>query len=98
MFQRIRETSFKREMETRLFIAGRYVDAAKSARFSDIEPATERELAEVAGASDDDVNRAVVAAREAADHGPWPRTSADARASLLNNLADPIEKRPPHLR
>ena len=80
-------------METRLFIAGRYVDAAKSARFPDVEPATERELAEVASASDDDVNRAVDAARDAVDHGPWPRMSAEARAGVLNKLADGIEKR-----
>ena len=80
-------------METRLFIAGRYVDAARSARFPDVEPATERELAQVASASDDDVNRAVDAAREAADRGPWPRMSADARAGILNKLADGIEKR-----
>ena len=68
-------------MESRLFIAGRYVDAAKSARFADVEPATERELAQVASAGDDDVNRAVGAAREAADHGPWPRMSAEARGA-----------------
>src|ERR1700676_4247670 len=81
MFQRIRETSFisDSDMETRLFIAGRYLDAARSARFPDVEPATERELAQVASATADDVNRAVDAAREAADRGPWPRMRADAR-------------------
>ncbi len=96
MFQTIRETDFAietRDMEMRLFIAGRYVDAAKGARFTDIEPATERELAQVASASSDDVSRAVDAAREAADRGPWPRMNADARAGLLNKLADGIEKR-----
>ncbi len=95
MFQRIRETSFSSDsdMETRLFIAGRYLDAARSARFADVEPATERELAQVASASAEDVNRAVDAAREAADRGPWPRMSAEARASILNRLADGIEKR-----
>jgi len=66
MFQRIRETSSIIDMETRLFIAGRYLDAAGSARFPVIEPATERELAQVASASADDVNRAVDAARDAA--------------------------------
>src|SRR5882672_11890188 len=81
------------KMESRLFIAGRYVDAAKSARFADIEPATERELAEIACAGADDVNRAVVAAREAADQGPWPRMSAEVRAGILNKFADGIEKR-----
>ena len=93
MFQRIRETSFNDDMETRLFIAGRYLDAARSARFPDVEPATERELAQVASASVDDVDRAVVAAREAADRGPWPRMSADARAGILDKMAAGIEKR-----
>jgi acyl-CoA reductase-like NAD-dependent aldehyde dehydrogenase len=76
-----------------MFIAGRYVDAAKSASFADIEPATERECAQVASADADDVNRAVVAAREAADHGPWPRMSAEARGGILNKFADGVEKR-----
>jgi acyl-CoA reductase-like NAD-dependent aldehyde dehydrogenase len=80
-------------MESRLFIAGRYVDASRSARFSDIEPATERELAEVASASADDADCAVVAAREAADHGPWPRMSSEARAGIIGKFADGIEKR-----
>jgi acyl-CoA reductase-like NAD-dependent aldehyde dehydrogenase len=80
-------------MESRLFIAGRYVDAAKSAHFVDVEPATERELAQVASASAEDVNRAVVAAREAADHGPWPRMSAETRGGILGKFADGIEKR-----
>ena len=93
MFQRIRETSFDDDMETRLFIAGRYLDAAKSARFPDVEPATEHELAQVASASADDVDRAVVAAREAADRGPWPRMSAEARAGILDKMAAGIEKR-----
>ena len=80
-------------METRLFIAGRYAEAAGSARFPDVEPATERELAQVASAGIDDVNRAVLAAREAADHGPWPRMSAEARGEILDKLADGIERR-----
>jgi aminomuconate-semialdehyde/2-hydroxymuconate-6-semialdehyde dehydrogenase len=79
-------------METRLFIAGRYVDASRSAHFPDVEPATERNLADVASADANDVNRAVEAARAAADSGPWPRMSADARASIMGKLAGGIEK------
>jgi len=80
-------------METRLFIAGRYANSSNSALFLDVEPATERELAQVASAGSDDVNRAVVAAREAAEHGPWPRMSADARAGIVGKMAGGIEKR-----
>jgi acyl-CoA reductase-like NAD-dependent aldehyde dehydrogenase len=80
-------------METRLFIKGEYVDAASGARFADIEPATERKLAQVASASAADIDRAVAAAREAADRGPWPRMSAEARGKILGRFADGIERR-----
>ncbi len=80
-------------IETRLFIAGEYCDAQSRKRFSDIEPATGREIASIADAGPDDVARAVAAARDAADHGPWPRMSAEARGAILNRLADGIERR-----
>ena len=97
MFQRIRETSSIIDMETRLFIAGRHLDAAGSARFPDFEPATERELAQVTAASADDVNRAVDAAREAADRGPWPRMNADARraSEIIARIRSMAARRPP---
>src|SRR5579864_7720736 len=80
-------------METNLFIGGKYVAAAGGARFADIEPATERELAQVADAGAEDIERAVAAAREAADHGPWPKMSAEARGRIIGRIADGIEKR-----
>ncbi len=80
-------------METGLFIGGKYVAPASGARFSDIEPATERELAQVADAGAEDVERAVAAARAAADLGPWPKMSPEARGRILSRLADGIERR-----
>ena len=83
----------ERPMETNLFIGGRYVAPASGACFVDIEPATERELARVADAGPEDIERAVTAAREAADRGPWPKMSAEARGRILSRMADGIEKR-----
>src|SRR5208282_784092 len=80
-------------MHSRLFIGGSYVESSAAVRFADIEPATERVIAELPDASAEDVDRAVAAAREAADKGPWPRMSADERAAILNRLADGIERR-----
>ncbi|MGH7905965.1 MAG: aldehyde dehydrogenase [Candidatus Binataceae bacterium] len=80
-------------MHTDLYISGRYLPPAKDARFPDIEPATERELAKVALAGEDDIAHAVAAAREAADEGPWPRMTAEARGKILNRMADGIEHR-----
>ena len=80
-------------METNLFIGGKYVEPAGGARFADIDPATERELAQVADAGAEDVERAVAVARAAADHGPWPKMSAEARGRIIGRMADGIEKR-----
>ncbi len=80
-------------MHTDLFIGGNYVGASRGQRFADIEPATEHELAQVALADPADVDRAVAAARDAADRGPWRRMNAEARGRILNRLADGIERR-----
>ena len=80
-------------MQTDLFINGAYTAPAKAARFPVIEPATERELASVAMAGEDDVARAVAAARQAIDDGPWPKLSAEARGRILSRMADGIERR-----
>lgn len=80
-------------MQTDLFINGAYSSPAKGARFPVIEPATERELGSVALAGEEDVARAVAAARRAADHGPWPKLSAEARGRILSRMADGIERR-----
>ncbi len=80
-------------IHTQPFINGQYVATASAARFPDIEPATGEVLAEVSDCSARDVGRAVAAARDAAERGPWPRMSADARAAILGRFADGIERR-----
>ena len=94
MFQRIRETLILRRATWKPDCSSPDATSTRPSprRFADIEPATERELAQVASASADDVDRAVDAAREAADRGPWPRMSADARAGILEQDA-PTESR-----
>src|SRR5579885_620078 len=79
-------------MHTDLFIGGEYVAPQDGRRFGDVEPATENLLAEVAAANAAGVDRAVAAARQAAD-GPWPRMNAEQRGRILNRLADGIERR-----
>ncbi len=80
-------------MNTELFIGGNYVAPSQGGRFADIEPATKNRLAMVAAADSADVDRAVAAAREAADRGPWPRMTAEQRGKILHRLADAIERR-----
>lgn len=52
-----------------------------------------RPLADVAVASEEDVDRAVQAARRAFDEGPWPRWDPLLRGRMLRQLADGIRAR-----
>jgi aldehyde dehydrogenase (NAD+) len=76
----------------KFFIDGRWVDPASDARIKVINSGTEEEFASVAEATEEDVNRAVSAARHAFDHGPWPRLSHKERATYIRALAVEIDK------
>ncbi|MFD4599794.1 aldehyde dehydrogenase family protein [Streptomyces sp. NPDC058464] len=76
-------------MQTRLFIGGDFVDAADGATFDTIDPHDGSVLASVAEAKQEDVDRAVAAARKAF-HG-WSHLPAADRGRLLLKLADAIE-------
>lgn len=78
--------------QTRLLIDGQWVDAASGKTFATINPATGGEIAQVAEADREDVDRAVAAARRAFDGGRWSKMSASDRGRLLNRLADLIEE------
>ncbi|KAL5228182.1 hypothetical protein ABZP36_016447 [Zizania latifolia] len=77
---------------TKLFINGEFVDAVSGKTFETRDPRTGEVLAHVAEADKDDVDRAVVAAREAFEHGKWPRMSGYERGRLMNKLADLVEE------
>ena len=75
-----------------LFIGGREEAAASGKTFATRDPATGALLAEVAEAGAADVDRAVAAARQAFDAGPWPALPARERGRLLHRLAEAIER------
>lgn len=77
----------------RLFIGGEWVRPSTDSQLSVVSPSTEEHFISVAEAQADDVNRAVAAAREAFDHGPWPRMSHRERAAYLLAAADVLERR-----
>jgi acyl-CoA reductase-like NAD-dependent aldehyde dehydrogenase len=80
-------------VQTRLLIGGRFVDAAAGETFATFDPASGEPLAEVARAGEEDVSRAVAAARSAFDEGPWPRLAPYERGRLLQRIADRIRER-----
>ncbi len=74
-----------------LLIGAESVPAADGRTFATLDPANGREIATVAQAGAEDVARAVVAAREAFQSGPWSQVAPSARGALMMALADAIE-------
>ena len=82
-------------METRdvLYIGGEWVAPASTKTFTVVNPATQEVVATVPEGTEADMDRAVAAAREAFDNGPWPKTSAKERAEVLRALSQGIQGR-----
>ena len=76
-----------------LFIDGEFVDPVDGSAFKTLNPANEEVLAEVSEAGDADVDRAVAAAREAFDKGPFPGWSPEERADGISRLSEALKKR-----
>ena len=75
-----------------LFINGRFVAPQSGKYFDTINPATEKKIAEVADASAEDVNSAVVAARNAYDK-VWSKLPAKERGKYIYRIARIIQER-----
>jgi aldehyde dehydrogenase (NAD+) len=78
--------------QTKLLIGGRWVDPVEGSSFSTLNPATGDVIAEVAEGTAKDVDKAVDAAREALEDGPWSTMDAAERGRLLAVLADLVQK------
>jgi len=70
----------------RLFIGGQWVQPSSDATIKVVDSGTE-ELFSVVEAQAADLSRAVEAAREAFDSGPWPRLTHAERAGILRAIA-----------
>jgi acyl-CoA reductase-like NAD-dependent aldehyde dehydrogenase len=79
-------------LETRLFIDGRFVDAAKGGRFATVNPATGETLAEMSAGTAEDIDRAVAAAKRAFRSGVWSRMAPRQRMDVLYRFANLIER------
>ncbi|HXS26220.1 MAG TPA: aldehyde dehydrogenase family protein [Steroidobacteraceae bacterium] len=76
----------------KLFIGGEWVDSKSSKRIPVMDPATGREISSVADANAADIERAVAAARQAFEKGPWPEMLPVQREALIWKLSDLIER------
>ena len=76
-----------------LFIDGVWVAPHSTNTRTLINPATEEPFMTVAMADEVDVDRAVAAARNAFDHGPWRHLTPAERADYLVRLAEALTRR-----
>jgi aldehyde dehydrogenase (NAD+) len=77
----------------RFFIGGQWVAPASDATIEVIDSGTEEHFFTVAEANEADMARAVEAARQAFDVGPWPRLTHAQRAEYLRALGQGLAAR-----
>jgi betaine-aldehyde dehydrogenase len=75
-----------------LFIDGEWVSPASGATSQVVNPSDATVVATVDVADDEDVERAIAAARRAFDETDWPRTAGADRSALLTRTADLMER------
>lgn len=77
----------------RFFIGGEWVKPSSDARIDVITPSTEELYVSVAEAQAEDMRRAVAAAREAFDHGPWRKLSHAERGRHVRAIGNMLRER-----
>lgn len=74
----------------KLLINGEFVDAVSGKTFETTNPATGEKLADIPLGDEEDINKAVDAARKAFDEGPWPKMTPSERQRILYKIGDLI--------
>jgi acyl-CoA reductase-like NAD-dependent aldehyde dehydrogenase len=89
-FRRTRDMSILTEKRYKLFIDGQWLDSSDNTTLRTTNPANGEFLAEIADATNEDVDRAVKAARKAFE--TWSQTTTAQRADILDRIAARIEE------
>jgi acyl-CoA reductase-like NAD-dependent aldehyde dehydrogenase len=84
----IEKTAVPIRHDDRFFIGGSWVEPSSSDVINVIDSATEELYFSVPEAKESDMARAVDAAREAFDRGPWPKMSHAQRAEYLRAIGE----------
>ncbi|HUE08771.1 MAG TPA: aldehyde dehydrogenase [Acidimicrobiales bacterium] len=84
----IEKTAVPIRHDDRFFIGGKWVEPSSSDVIEVIDSSTEERYFSVPEAREADMARAVDAAREAFDRGPWPRLSHKERADYLRAMGE----------
>lgn len=81
------------EVRDRLFIGNEWVEPSTDAVIEVISPITEDVYARTPDAAPADIDRAVTAARNAFESGPWASATPDERADAIAALSQALQKR-----
>ncbi len=76
----------------KMLLDGQWVASASGRVFDSLDPATGKVITRVAEGDSEDIDRAVKAARNAFDNGPWPGMRATERERCMSRLADLMEE------
>ncbi len=77
----------------KFFIGGKWLEPISTQHLDVISPVTEELVIRYPEAGKADIDRAVAAARDAFDNGPWPRMAPTERARYLRKVADYLTER-----
>jgi aldehyde dehydrogenase (NAD+) len=77
----------------KLYIGGAWATPSSDGQIEVVSPVTEEVIFSVAEAREPDMDRAVAAARQAFDKGPWPRLSHAERADWMLKLGEALKAR-----
>jgi aldehyde dehydrogenase (NAD+) len=76
----------------KLFINGKFQDAASGKTFESVDPGTEAPIATIAQAGKADAEAAIAAARRAFNSGVWSGLTPAARMAKIHDFADEVAK------
>ncbi len=79
----------------KLFVDGEWVSPSISTTYQVIDSTNEEPFLEIALGGAPDIDRAIAAAREAFDNGPWPRLTPQERAVYVRAIAAEWRRRLP---
>lgn len=78
-------------IRTQAYIDGQFVDAVDGATFDSFAPATGEVIAKITACGEEDVDRAVAAARAAFEEGTWSKIAPAERKTIMYKFTDLIE-------
>ena len=74
-----------------LYIGGDWIAPSKTESIAVVNPATEDVIGEAPCATESDVDRAVVAARQAFEHGDWRRRPMEERVEVVERMCQALQ-------